>query len=80
MMREVLKRWYFEWLNEKVGSIIQNSVREHLSNHNFKEDIDYWVKHHAQSSIQYTHFISAMTNNTQLIDGIVDSINRKQLK
>ena len=77
---KILKRWYFEWLNERMGDIIQKAVMEQLSKHNFKEDIDYWVKHHAQSNIQYTHFISAIANNPQLIDGIVDSINRKQLK
>ena len=77
---KILKRWYFEWLNERMGDIVQKSVREQLSHHSFKEDIDYWVKHHAQSNIQYTNFISAIANNSQLVDGIVDSINRKQLK
>lgn len=77
---KILKRWYFEWLNERMQTIVQNAVREQLSHHSFKEDIDYWVKHHAQSNIQYTNFISAIANNSQLVDGIVDSINRKQLK
>lgn len=79
-MKNTLKRWYFEWLDTNMTKHMHNAVREELSKHNFKEDIEYWVKHYSIDNIQYTHFISAVADNSQLVEAIVQSINRKQIK
>lgn len=79
-MKNILKRWYFEWLNQNLSSIIHSAVQEQMHKHNFKEDVDYWMKHHSKNNIHYTHFVGACANNAELIDGIVESIKRKQLK
>ena len=78
-MKNILKQWYFEWLNKNLSPIMHSAIKDQMYQHNFKEDVDYWMKHHAQNNIHYTHFVSACANNGELIDGIVESIKRKQI-
>ncbi len=77
---KILKRWYFEWLDEKYQSLLSFEVRNRLGDRDIKEDIDYWVKHHSQNCIHYRDFVSALCNDSKLVEEIVSSINRKQIK
>lgn len=82
-MKNILKRWYFEWLDKNkdlaLNQTIVQKIESLITEKDLQENVEWWVQYHAQNNIHYTHFVSACANNAELIDGIVESIKRKQL-
>ncbi len=82
-MKNILKSWYFEWLDKNKDSVLNQTIIQKIESliteKDLQESVEWWVQYHAQNNIHYTYFVSACANNPQLIDGIVESIKRKQL-
>lgn len=82
-MKNILKCWYFEWLDKNRHIVLNQTVIQKIESliteKDLQQTVEWWVQYHAQNNIHYTHFVSACANNPQLIDGIVESIKRKQL-
>ena len=80
----ILKKWYWQWLDYKQGQVLRESivnvVREEFKNTDKMALVRQWVNAEAVNSVNYTYFISAVADNSQLIDALVKSLNDKQLR
>lgn len=80
----VFKKWYFEWLNtnkqELLNEQLVQEVKKFFSEYDKELLIKCWIEKHGSNCIGYTTFVSACANDAYLVDALVDSIMRKQLK
>lgn len=83
-----LKKWYFEWLDTKAPVIFREEILEEANKivrlskekTNINQIVEGWVEIKLTDSLYRSDFVTALSNNPHIIDALVESINRKQLK
>jgi hypothetical protein len=80
----ILKKWFWQWLDKNkhqlLGDYTREVIREQFGGEDKINTIRKWVESEAVNSVSYTHFVSAVADNSHLIDAIVKSINDKQIR
>lgn len=85
---KILKDWYFEWLDKRSATVFRQeilseahtAIRLAKQESDLNEIIKHWAEEKMKESLYYNDFVNACANNSYLVDALVDSIKRKQLK